>query len=68
MAQLYHDVILHVLSSFSDDYGQLFRCSLVNKEFNRAASKMLYRRVVLSPPPSRVHQLNLKDTGAITVR
>ncbi|KAJ3522228.1 hypothetical protein NMY22_g11980 [Coprinellus aureogranulatus] len=64
--RLYYDVIFRILGYHRDDYGQLFRCSLVNKEFNRAASNMLYYRVVLSPPVSRLYQLNLRDTGAVT--
>lgn len=64
---LYYDVIFRILGYHRDDYGQLFQWSLVNKEFNRAASNMLYYRVVLSPPVSRLHQLNLRDTGAVTV-
>lgn len=65
--RLYYDVIFRILGYHRDDYDQLFRCSLVNKEFNRAASNMLYYRVVLSPPVSRLYQLNLRDTGAVTV-
>jgi hypothetical protein len=66
-AKLYNDVLLSSLEYYCDDYAQLYLISLVNKEFNRAASSMLYYRVVLSPPTSLLHRLNLMDTGAITV-
>ncbi|KIM89935.1 hypothetical protein PILCRDRAFT_812719 [Piloderma croceum F 1598] len=58
-SQLGYDVLLQVLEMFRDDYGNLYRCSLVNREYNEIASKILYSRVVLSPPFSR--GLNLKD-------
>ncbi|KAG2005739.1 hypothetical protein CC2G_002118 [Coprinopsis cinerea AmutBmut pab1-1] len=63
---LYYDVLLRSLEFFRGDYGALYRFSLVNKDFNRAASTLLYSRVVLSPPPSHALQINLKDAGAIT--
>lgn len=64
---LYHDVLLPIFELYRDDYGTLYRFSLVNKEFNRTASKLLYARVVLSPPPSLLRTLNLRDQGSIVV-
>ena len=58
-------IVNHILEFTADSYGLLYRCSLVNWEFNRAASRLLYFRVVLSPPFQPV--LNLKDTGSIPV-
>jgi len=60
-----YDVVVRLMDLFRDDYDLLFRCSLVNWEFNRAASRTLYRLVVISPVFQRV--LNLKDTGSIPV-
>lgn len=62
---LFYDLLLHVLDHFHDDYGTLYRCSLVNWEFNRAALRLLYSRVVFSPPFRPV--LNLKDRGVLSV-
>jgi hypothetical protein len=64
--QLNYDVLLHVLEMFQDDYGNLYRCSLVNREYNEIASKILYSRVVLSPPPF-THGLKLKDQDGLSV-
>ena len=58
------DIISHILG-LSEDYGLLYHCSLVNWEFNRAASQMLYLHVVLSPPFRPM--LDLRDTGLIPV-
>lgn len=41
------DVLVLVFQSLQDDYRSLYQCALVNRAFNRAASKFLYRRVVL---------------------
>ena len=59
-------IVDHILEISGDDYGFLYRCSLVNWEFTHAASRLLYFRVVLSPPFKPV--LNLRDTGSIPVR
>ncbi|KAJ3565671.1 hypothetical protein NP233_g7486 [Leucocoprinus birnbaumii] len=46
-----------------DNYTSLLHCALVNHAFNRAASKLLYRRVVLAPRFRVV--LSLLDTPMI---
>jgi hypothetical protein len=59
------DILLPVLEIFEDDYCTLYLCSLVNREFNEIATKLLYSRVVLAPPfrPG----LNLKDPDGLLV-
>ena len=61
-----YDIVTQILEFAADDYGLLFQCSLVTREFNCAASQLLYFHVVVSPPFRRV--LNLRDTGSIPVR
>ncbi|KIL64554.1 hypothetical protein M378DRAFT_126372 [Amanita muscaria Koide BX008] len=61
---LNHDLLVNILDIFRDDYGALYNCSLVCKQFNILTSRLLYRRVVLSPPFSPV--LNLRDRGTLT--
>ncbi|KAF8968746.1 hypothetical protein BDZ97DRAFT_1797828 [Flammula alnicola] len=60
---LVYDLIARVMELSRDDYALLFHSSLVNWEFNRAASRMLYSRVVVSPHFKPV--LNLRDTNPI---
>ncbi|KDR81885.1 hypothetical protein GALMADRAFT_240158 [Galerina marginata CBS 339.88] len=62
-AKLVYDLIVRVMELCHDDYGLLAQCALVNWEFNRAASRMLYSKVVLSPHFKPV--LDLRDAGAI---
>ena len=59
------DILLPVLEIFEGDYCTLYLCSLVNREFNEIATKLLYSRVVLAPPfrPG----LNLKDPDGLSV-
>jgi hypothetical protein len=64
---LYHHLIFRILECHYGNYGALFQCALVNKEFYHAASTLLYRVVVLSPPASQLSVLNLRDTGEISV-
>jgi F-box-like len=65
-SRLYYDILLHILSFRSGDNSTLCQCALVNREFNRAASSVLYARVKLSPPPFK-HVLDLKDRGELPV-
>ncbi|KIK09417.1 hypothetical protein K443DRAFT_127378 [Laccaria amethystina LaAM-08-1] len=60
-ATLSYDLLVRILDHLHDHYPTLYSCSLVNWEFNRVASKILYSRAVLSPPFQRV--LDLRDTG-----
>jgi len=60
-ATLSYDLLVRILDHFRDDYPTLYSYSLVNWEFNRAASKVLYSRAVLSPTFQRV--LDLRNTG-----
>jgi len=62
---LAYDIVNRILELSADNYGLLYHCSLVNWEFNYAASRLLYFRVVLSPLFRPV--LNLRDTGSIPV-
>lgn len=59
-----YDLLVNILDIFRDDYGALYNCSLVCRQFNILTSRLLYRRVVLSPPFSLV--LNLRDRGTLT--
>ncbi|KAF9444948.1 hypothetical protein P691DRAFT_735742 [Macrolepiota fuliginosa MF-IS2] len=43
------DILLLIFQKVQNDYNCLYSCALVNRAFNQAASKFLYRRVVLSP-------------------
>lgn len=38
-----------------DDYNTLYQCSLINRAFNPAASKALYRRIIIDPPSGSNH-------------
>jgi hypothetical protein len=64
-SSLVHDILLPVLEILQYNYGDLYRCALVNRDFNAIASKVLYSRVVLSPPFRPV--LNLKDRDGLLV-
>ncbi|KAJ3559671.1 hypothetical protein NM688_g201 [Phlebia brevispora] len=61
--ELYYDILLHIagLLEAEGDYISLFQCSLVNKNMNLAVSRVLYRRVVLDPPPSNAFRLGRQD-------
>ncbi|KAF9463355.1 hypothetical protein BDZ94DRAFT_1259156 [Collybia nuda] len=65
-AQLSYDTLLCVFDTFADNYGTLYQFSLVNWEFNKAASGLLYRRIKLSPPFQRA--LDLKDRSTLPSR
>ena len=62
---IYYDVLLHILDFVSSDNSVLYQCALVNREFNHAASSVMYARVKLSLPYKRV--LDLKDRGELPV-
>lgn len=64
---LVYDIVLRVLDLHRarDDYGLLARCALVNWEWNRAASRVLYEHIVVAPRFNAV--LDLRDKGAIPV-
>ncbi|XP_006455885.1 hypothetical protein AGABI2DRAFT_210518 [Agaricus bisporus var. bisporus H97] len=49
-----NDILIIVLQSLWNDYHSLFQCALVNHAFYQAASKFLYRKVVLSPRYVRI--------------
>jgi hypothetical protein len=58
-----YDVLLIILENLH--HGTLYTCALVNNEFNKVASKLLYTSIIVSPPFQRV--LNLKDRDGIPV-
>lgn len=60
------DVLILIIQNLRNDFNILLHCALVNHVFNRAASKFLYRRVVLSPY-FRVF-LSLREAPIIPVR
>ena len=60
-----YDVLLGILRFLSGDNDALYQCALVNREFNPAASSLMYARVKLSLPYPRV--LDLKDRGELSV-
>jgi hypothetical protein len=62
---LVYDLIARILDLLSADYDLLSRCALVDFEFNRAASRLLYARVVVAPKLSLA--LDLRDTTGIPV-
>jgi len=62
-----YDIIARILEFCGQDYALLFHCSLVNWQFNLAASKMLYSTVVICPKFNPVAILNLRDIGALPV-
>lgn len=63
MAFLNFDIITGVLEQVADDYDLLARCSRINWEFNHAASRLLYSRVVLFQSAI----LTLRDRGLVPV-
>ncbi|KAJ6615376.1 hypothetical protein B0H10DRAFT_1801539 [Mycena sp. CBHHK59/15] len=64
---LSYDLLLLVLDVLGDQYDALYQCTLVNWEFNRAASRILYSRVVLSPAFSPTLSLKRETTPTPTV-
>lgn len=63
MVMLNHDMLLHVAEYLEskDGYRSLSHFALINKAFNEAASKLLYRRIVLSPEPTLLFRLGRHD-------
>ena len=63
--QLNYDLIILTLEALEEAeyhyYPTLFACSLVNRVFNEAASKLLYRKVVLDPQRTNVLRLGRRD-------
>src|SRR5688500_8884113 len=59
------DVLQQVLDELREDFAVLYRCSIVNWQFNRLASKLLYESVEYSPPFQPT--LDLRDRGDIPV-
>jgi hypothetical protein len=59
------DILPCIFEVLRDNYDALYKCSLVCKEFNSIASRLLYRHVVFSPPFQPY--LNLRDRGTPTV-
>ena len=63
--QLNYDLIILTLEALEEAehcyYPTLFACSLVNHVFNEAASKLLYRKVVLDPQRTNVLRLGRRD-------
>ena len=49
MTALCYDILCLVFRFLENDQGTLYFCSLVNKVFNLAASKTLFRKIVISP-------------------
>lgn len=62
-----YDVLLRILETIPHDHGTLYRCSLVNHEFNHAASKVIYAKVILLSPPYRRgnETLDLKNRDSL---
>ncbi|ESK93277.1 hypothetical protein Moror_14540, partial [Moniliophthora roreri MCA 2997] len=60
-----YDLILYILSFLADKSQILYRLALVNREFNQAASKILYAQVILCPSYHHIAP-NLKDNGLLT--
>ena len=65
MVALHYDLISCVMEFCRDDSSLLYQCSRVNWGFNQAATRILYSRVILSPPFRPV--LDLSDTSSIPV-
>ncbi|KNZ77318.1 hypothetical protein J132_05746 [Termitomyces sp. J132] len=61
--RLLYDIHVQVLAFLHDDRISLYNCALVDRNFNNAASKVLYRRVCYSPEYR--HVLDLKDRGVL---
>lgn len=60
-----YDLIACVMETCRDDYPLLYQCSLVNWHFNQIVTRILYSRVILSPPFRPV--LHLSDIDSIPV-
>lgn len=63
------DVVLRVLEALTEDapLGILYSCTLVDRQFNNAASKLLYKRVVLSPPFTRTINLKQRSQELVSI-
>lgn len=64
---LVYDIVVRVmdLCGAQDDYALLARAARVNWEWNRAATRVLYARVVVAPPFKA--GLDLRDRGVVPV-
>ena len=60
------DILPLVLQYLSKDLPSLYACALVDRNSNRAASALLYRHIVFSPPWTRA--LDLKEARKYSVR
>lgn len=61
-----HEILQEILEALIPNYSTLYSCTLVNRQFNRAASKVLYTRIVYSPR-SDERTLSLRDRGKLSV-
>lgn len=61
--ELNYDILIHVFQYLEENeyYPTLFACSLVSRVFNDAASRLLYRKVVLEPQATNVLRLGRRD-------
>ncbi|KAF9502122.1 hypothetical protein BDN71DRAFT_1378820 [Pleurotus eryngii] len=60
-----HELLLEIFEALIPDYPSLHSCTLVNHQCNRAASKVLYTRIVYSPR-SDERTLSLGDRGKLS--
>ncbi|KAJ8690630.1 hypothetical protein PTI98_012041 [Pleurotus ostreatus] len=60
-----HEILLEIFEALIPDYSTLYNCTLVNRQFNMAASKVLYTRIVYSPR-SDERTLSLRDRGRLS--
>lgn len=64
-----YDIIIQILDHLEEQYSTLFICTLVNRTFNAAASRLLYRQVIFSPPYQRgVVDLRRRDEFTVSNR
>lgn len=61
-----HEILLEIFEALVPNYSTLYSCTLVNRHFNKAASKVLYTRIVYSPH-SNARTLSLRERGKLLV-
>jgi hypothetical protein len=60
------DLLWLVFRFLEGDLGTLYSCSLANKEFNHAASKLLFRKVTVSPAFRPILDLKEKSGNSVS--
>lgn len=64
---LFSSVLVTILEIFRGDYRTLYRCSLVNRQFNGIASSVLYSNVIVPLSPFFPSDVIPQDQDGLSV-